>query len=223
MPTKTSAYKYSLIFLLLALTIFDQLFRGTAAARFWASIAGYLALLGIYKYSHLSLTDIGLQKSKLRPGAIMALKIAGAYLVVVIVIFLIHGQFFKDSRYHQGLARAVYAALVILPFKTVLFEELAFRGLLPALLLKISDRQRMLIYSALAFGAWHLTTAGGLRGGLNITGSSFLLSAGIFCLTAGAGYVFVYLRYKSDSLITPIILHWVVNGSAIILASLAWR
>jgi membrane protease YdiL (CAAX protease family) len=41
-------------------------------------------------------------------------------------------------------------------------------------------------------------------------------------VTSVAGLILGYLRYKSDSLLTPTIIHWFINGSALILAAISW-
>ena len=41
--------------------------------------------------------------------------------------------------------------------------------------------------------------------------------------TTAAGLIFGWLRYKSDSLLTPIALHWALNATGALSAAIAWR
>jgi membrane protease YdiL (CAAX protease family) len=44
----------------------------------------------------------------------------------------------------------------------------------------------------------------------------------VFLFTTAMGFLLIYLRYKSDSLIVPIACHWFVNAAAVILAAISW-
>jgi membrane protease YdiL (CAAX protease family) len=114
---------------------------------------------------------------------------------------------------------------LFIPAKTILFEELVFRGIVPALINKVSNTKSAILYSSLIFGAWHLTTALGVKSDFTSHGftvPSVVVLLIIFAVTSAAGYALCYLRYKSDSLVTPLILHWFINGSAVVLAAVSW-
>src|SRR5690348_16366411 len=66
---------------------------------------------------------------------------------------------FVDARAAVPLAAVLFAALVRIPFGTVVFEELAFRGLLPALV--GGGRWRATLVSSGLFGLWHVLPAMG--------------------------------------------------------------
>jgi membrane protease YdiL (CAAX protease family) len=215
----SSKYFQIILFLVTTLAVFNITFVNSAG---WAKVlwdmAGWLVLFLIYKWAGLSLNDVGLSSKNFRLG----LKYAGAAILVVLLVlgavFLVHKTVFNDPRYHQGHGQALYAALILVPLKTVLFEELAFRGLLPALILKIKNSRRAAtIISSVLFGLWHVSTAGGVD-----PGSSFLTILGVVIITSLAGAVFCELRWRSGSLVAPIAAHWAINGLAIMFASLSW-
>jgi membrane protease YdiL (CAAX protease family) len=142
---------------------------------------------------------------------------------VLLLIFVTDRNALHDSRYHQSLAKALLACFVIVPFETVLFEELAFRGLLPALLQRINLRPRLIMLtSSVLFGLWHLASAPSTANFSAARPSHLLIMAGVFVATTTAGAVFYWLRQKSDSLVASTLAHWAINSFAIILAALSW-
>jgi len=111
----------------------------------------------------------------------------------------------------------------LLPLKTVLFEELTFRGILPALLLKVRHSQVFaMLISSVAYGAWHMVHFQNTLAG-NVSAPRFVVLLVTFATTFLAGLVFYGLRQRSDSLIAPIAVHWAINAGAIIFAALSWR
>jgi membrane protease YdiL (CAAX protease family) len=219
-------YKYALSFTVVLLLIADNwLFKTAGWARIGWGIVMFIALLWIYGYSKLQISDIGLAKSKLYSGLVLALKMVAVYTLFLLIAFLVAKDLFKDPRYHHSVGRALYTSLIILPLKTVLFEELVFRGIIPAIFDKLRGVKFAIVGSAILFGLWHLATGLGLNGDLksnNIVLPGFVILAFIFMVTSVAGLILGYLRYKSDSLLTPIIIHWFINASALILAAASW-
>ena len=133
---------------------------------------------------------------------------------------------FRDPRYHHEVSTAIYSSLVILPLKTIFFEELAFRGILLGYLLKIKlSRWYAILISSLTFGLWHISTASVLRDG-SFSSQSFAHVVfsifGTVLLTTVAGILFCELRLRSKSLAAPIAVHWFINGAATVLAALSW-
>jgi membrane protease YdiL (CAAX protease family) len=141
-------------------------------------------------------------------------------------VYIVTIEFFKDERYNQSLNYTLYAALALLPLKTVIFEELAFRGIIPALILRFKNQKTATIISSLAFGLWHVSTSlgiGAYSSGKNTTVPSFIVIGVVICVTTILGMIFCELRWRSDSLVAPMVVHWFINASAIILASLSWH
>jgi membrane protease YdiL (CAAX protease family) len=188
----TTGYKSLLIACLSWLLVCDVwFFKTNGWARLGLSILAYVGLAVIFWLSGLKFKDIGLDKNHLKAGVILALKLTLIYSLFLLIIFFIDSSLFKDSRYHHPIGTALYTALLILPAKTILFEELVFRGIVPALINKVSNTKSAILYSSLIFGAWHLTTALGVKSDFTSHGftvPSVVVLLIIFAVTSAAGY-----------------------------------
>ncbi|CCQ17816.1 putative integral membrane protein [Rhodococcus sp. AW25M09] len=89
-----------------------------------------------------------------------------------------------------------------IPVGTVLTEELLFRGVLDAAAPALSP---------IFFGLWHVHPA--RAAGDSVIGTVFA--------TTAAGLVFSWLRARSGSVLAPALLHYFLNASGAVLASLA--
>jgi membrane protease YdiL (CAAX protease family) len=224
----TSRHRLALGLLVVTLLICNLTFpNSTGWPRVFLNVFGYLGLLVCYLIAKIKPADIGLAKSSLKSGFKYGGLAMLAIAAVTFFIFLIDKQAFKDPRYHHNLGTALYSVVILLPLKTVIFEELAFRGIGLALLYKIKANHWFAsIVSSLAFGLWHVSSSVSINkynlgGGLIIPKPLVVLSAVI--ATSIAGLILCELRWRSKSLLAPIMAHWSVNAFAIILASLSWR
>jgi membrane protease YdiL (CAAX protease family) len=125
------------------------------------------ALVALAMLAGSSLGALGLDRSDaasgLRWGATIAALVAAT--IVLGVLLPPARQFFEDERV-AGLSGGglAYQSLVRIPLGTALFEELAFRGVLLALLLRVSSTVPAVISSSALFGLWHvLPTISALR------------------------------------------------------------
>jgi membrane protease YdiL (CAAX protease family) len=189
------------------------------------AVAGLL--LAIAAASRLSLADIGLSPSRVLTG----LRVAGVIVVIVAVAIALGAGlpltrgFFEDQRIAaiDGGGALAYQVLVRIPFGTALLEEVAFRGVLLALLSRhVSTAAAVAISSAL-FGLWHINpTLSALAtnelapGVLAQTGA--VTAAVIF--TAIGGALFCGLRLATDSLVAPLVVHAAINSLATLAAYL---
>ncbi|MEV4275202.1 CPBP family intramembrane glutamic endopeptidase [Actinoplanes xinjiangensis] len=96
----------------------------------------------------------------------------------------------------------VRKALIGVPLSTVVFEEVAFRGVLWALIADGHGVVWATAITAVLFGIWHLPDRGEVA------------------FTTLAGVLLSLLRAASGGIIAPFVLHWTANGLGI-LAS-AW-
>jgi uncharacterized protein len=129
-----------------------------------------------------------------------------------------------------GLGRtALWAVLVVIPLGTVLPEELAFRGLLLALLGRRYGVLAASLLSSGLFGLWHVVPSLG-GGTANATMASVVGAdaAGTVLrvvvtvvFTALAGVALCWLRLRSGSLLAPVLAHWTVNGLGVIVTLVA--
>ncbi len=102
----------------------------------------------------------------------------------------------------RSYARPVRQALIGVPFSTVIFEEVAFRGVLWGLVAVDHGVGWATAITAVLFGLWHLPDRGEVA------------------FTTLAGVLLSFLRAASGGVIAPFVLHWTANGLGI-LAS-AW-
>jgi membrane protease YdiL (CAAX protease family) len=133
---------------------------------------------------------------------------------------------FHDRRVKGGIVRMFYEAFVRIPFGTVVLEEVAFRGVLPAVFAKYMSTFRAAVVASILFGFWHVLPS------LNLSEVNpffeWLLGDGIAGKIGGvaiavfgtflAGLWLSFLRLRSGSLLAPIIAHWASNAGAYVLA-----
>jgi membrane protease YdiL (CAAX protease family) len=131
---------------------------------------------------------------------------------------------FLDERVSgMGPGEVALAAVVRVPVGTALLEEVAFRGVLLAMLTRRFGVWRGVAGSSAAFGAWHLLPAVSVSAGNEAIGSALganpVLLAGVGMAAAGlAGTFLCLLRLRYDHLIVPLALHTTANSLAYLLA-----
>ena len=196
-------------------------------------VIGSVLIVWIGYRAGVSLTDIGLGPGSWIRGLIWS---AGC-IAAVTLVYVIGGsmrftrRFLADDRAVLGPRTLLYKTLVNVPLGTVLFEELAFRGVGLALLDQWLGIWQAVLVSSLLFGLWHIASSLGLTSG-NV-GFTRILGGGVFGMVAGivgavlataaAGFVFTWLRRRSGSIIAPIALHWSLNGMGALAAALVWH
>jgi membrane protease YdiL (CAAX protease family) len=123
-------------------------------------------------------------------------------------------------------AEIAYQVLVRVPFGTVLWEEVAFRGVLLAALTRLISLPAATAASSAVFGIWHIRptlsglAANDLVDGPVVTGAAVLLA----CVgTAAAGVLLTGLRLRSGSLLAPVLLHLATNSLGTLAAAAAPR
>jgi membrane protease YdiL (CAAX protease family) len=105
-----------------------------------------------------------------------------------------------------------WRVLVAIPLGTVVFEELAFRGLLAALLVRVVGPRRGLAAGAALFGLWHIAPALS-----DDRGSGWAMVLATVVGTAAAGVGFEWLARRSRSLLAPLVAHWATNGLSLLI------
>jgi membrane protease YdiL (CAAX protease family) len=125
---------------------------------------------------------------------------------------------FDDARAASG--NTAYETLLRIPFGTVVFEEMAFRGALGALLRRGGPR-RVSLPTAVVFGLWHVVPT---LETLNINGifdrtTRLQAVAGGVAATAAAGLALDALRLRSHSLLAPMLTHWSANAVSYAIAA----
>lgn len=190
-------------------------------------------MIGLALRSGCEWDDLGLSPSGLASGVRWGL--AGAAGVTA-AVGLAAGYrrtrpYFLDPRNygHRGSEEA-YRALVRYPLGTALFEEVAFRGILPALW-RGSGARRLPseIAGAVAFGVWHLLpiaqalAANPIGNRLDNPLSRWGVVASGAILTALASLGFSWQRTRSGSLAAPWLTHAALNTAAYAVGRAMWR
>jgi membrane protease YdiL (CAAX protease family) len=173
------------------------------------AVAALVAGLGLW--AGLGLGGLGLSPQRVGSG----LRWGGAAVALVVAVVLVgallpatHGSY-DVPRAHTDLTDLLREALVVIPLRTVLVEELAFRGTLLGLLGAVLARWWAVAVCSLLFGLWHL---GGIVTSTAGTAAHVaLVGLGTVAATGAAGVVFCWLRLRSDSLVAPVLAHLAVD------------
>ena len=162
-----------------------------------------------------------------RAAAVLA-AVTAAALLVGTQLPGVAGAYADERVVGMGAGEVLYAALVRVPVGTALLEEVAFRGVLLAMLTRRYGTAWGVVGSSVAFGAWHLLPSLGLAAGNAAIGSALgahpLVASGIGMVAAGlAGAFLCLLRIRYDHLVAPLAVHGTANSLAYLLAWLMVR
>jgi len=202
--------------------------RLAAPAHLAIGLASVLALAAVARLAALTPAELGLTRwrSGLRWGGTSAAVVAAGYTLAVALGPAREALAASTDRTWPAVLAAV---LAVVPLGTVVPEELAFRGVLWALLRRRHRDRVATGVSSVLFGLWHVLPAlgggaanevatGALGGGAVATA---VRVAGTVLLTTAAGVGFCWLRVRSGSLLAPALLHWAVNGLGLLAVRLA--
>lgn len=180
--------------------------------------AGVLAV--VVRRGRVTLHDIGLSGAALRRGAIWSLGFGALFAAGFAVTAAVARVVPAVSAWVQSLQVAApewdtlaLQAFVTIPLGTVLIEEVAFRGALPALFGRAgASARRAVIASALLFGMWHIapSVSAGLTQGAAAS-SIAIAVAGTVVFTTASGIGLGWLRHRSRSLLPPMVVHLATN------------
>lgn len=197
------------------------------------AVASSAGLLAIARWvDHLSWEALGLDRRDAPRGARWGAVLAASVLAIYLVGFALpatHDLFLDERAQHLSLGGALLAAFVRVPLGTVLLEEVAFRSVLPAALALRLRVWQAAGLAALAFGLWHVLPSLGLQHVNPVADDTvgrlpeWVTVAGSVGSTALVGLWFFWLRWRSRSLLAPMVLHWSTNALAYLFAWWAWN
>jgi uncharacterized protein len=185
-------------------------------------------LLVLARAVGLTTSDLGLGRIDLARGRRWGL---AAVAVVAVVLGLAVGvadrfqpvaALLGDQRASLPSAEVAYQAAVRIPLGTALFEEVAFRGVLLALFVRTMGIWRATVTSSVVFGLWHVAPA---IVALRINGVVPASAGGVgavvstVLVTTVAGVLFCLLRWRSGSLLAPVLAHWATNALGLVAAA----
>lgn len=194
-----------------------------------AGPAGAALLLLVARRAGLSRAEVGLAAWK--RGAVYAAVGGAALAVVYAVAAVLPGTraAFDDQRYQTDVGMAALTAFVVIPLGTVLFEEVAFRGVLWGLVCVTRGPTTATAVSSVLFGLWHVLPSLRLNRanpavadlvGAGRAGQAMAVTGAVL-FTALAGVLLCELRRRSGSLLAPAGLHWAANGLGVLIAAAA--
>jgi uncharacterized protein len=180
----------------------------------------------------LSWADLGLARGTWLSGLVWGGAAAALVALVVgagVAVPRTRGLLADDRGAAASGPRLWWETGVRLPWGTVLLEEVAFRGLLLAVVLEASGRVWAVVVTAVCFGLWHVVPSLGrgreVAAATTILGSraevGFVVSSVV--ATAVAGAALAVLRLASGSLLAPMAVHWALNASGLLASAAAGR
>lgn len=188
-------------------------------------------LLVVARAVGLSWEELGLGREALTRGGwcgAVAAGLVGAGYVVAVAIPSTR-RLFRDTRYRVGPRSALYLAFLAVPLGTVVFEEVAFRGVLWGLLDVEHGSVWATAVSSLLFGLWHVLpaldlarTSTALKEGTASDRRVVLAVLGTVAFTTAAGVLFALMRWHTGSLLAPALLHWATNGLGVLASARVW-
>lgn len=123
----------------------------------------------------------------------------------------------------------LYQVLIRIPFGTVVLEEIAFRGVLPALFgasPSVRWKWKPVLGASALFGLWHLLPSSALTNGNAavhdlLNGSAIATTSLAILSTMLLGIVMCWITYLGRGLKTTMLLHWATNSLGFVAAWLA--
>jgi membrane protease YdiL (CAAX protease family) len=188
-----------------------------------ANVATGAALVALARRSGLGWGAIGLAPvtagQGLRAGLLPALATAAGLAVGAALPET--RRWFDDARVEveRGPGELWFQTLVRIPVGTVAFEEVAFRGVLLALLRRRLPARAALVTASALFGLWHVVPTLAMARANGITGRrrTVLVGASVAATTL-AGTAFCALRRRAGHLLAPALLHLAFNDTGYVLA-----
>ncbi len=193
----------------------------------WAYVPWNLSIAGVLLYvSHrggAGLVAIGLGiRHWHRPVGVGLLLVGGTALVFALGMIVPATQdAFLDTRIGgAGLPTMLFVVLVQIPLGTVVLEEIAFRGVLPALMgaaPAIRWRWIPVLGASLLFGLWHILPSMGIGQANAAVGETLgtnvwvTTTAAVLSMTA-AGVLMCLMARLGKGIKTTMLLHWATNS-----------
>ncbi|HSK23174.1 MAG TPA: CPBP family intramembrane glutamic endopeptidase [Egicoccus sp.] len=175
----------------------------------------------------ITAAQLGLDRRRLRQGLGTGAVAAGAVVLAYAATLRRPDPSVLHDRRVRDLDRrdAWYLALVRIPLGTVVAEEFAFRGVVPALVRNVGAPAWFAdTVSSVMFGIWHLLPSRELavaneRAGLvaRRSGPRAVPALSVASMTA-AGVVLQHLRRRGGHLATPVAAHWASNALGVVAA-----
>jgi membrane protease YdiL (CAAX protease family) len=181
------------------------------------NMAAAAITLSAAKAAGLTADELGLSRDRLasglRLGTAAAAPVAAAFALAPVIPAA--RPLLGDKRV-AGLSgrQLAYQVLLRIPFGTVGWEEIAFRGVLHAALRRVLTERAAIAAESAMFGVWHIRPAAEtLRTNQLATGRTTRIAAvaAVVAGTVAADALLSVLRERSGSLAAPVLLHLTAN------------
>lgn len=190
---------------------------GRVASMTW-NLGTTAVLLGLGRWAGVGRAAIGLDRLSLRRGLTtgVAGSAATAALLGAVTTTTTGRELLDDDRVVDTTwAQTAAHVGIFIPWGTVLFEEVAFRGVLPALLdPDVRSVPRTIVIPALAFGAWHIVSSRDFVSAhdhAHAEGGATGSVSGVVAATTLAGLVLGQARRTGGHLVAPALMHLTSN------------
>ena len=181
-------------------------------------LLGCLALLWGWS-SHLTSSQLGVARGRLLRSALVGMFVAIGIAVSAVLVLRFPPVLGHPVEYaplgalsREALVRRTF---LWMPLDTVIPEELAFRGVLLALLLIHCSRVRAVVVCALVFVGWHAVIVTRTIASTNLQADGLITILGLmgaFAAVFVGGLVFVWIRLATHHLAGPVVAHWTFNA-----------
>ncbi|HLX52182.1 MAG TPA: CPBP family intramembrane glutamic endopeptidase [Streptosporangiaceae bacterium] len=209
-----------------ALTAYNNVIGAQPWHHRWYTPANACAAAGALaaaRASGLTPADLGLGRGAWRPGRLgstLAAATVAGYLTAAVLPAT--RRFLDDKRVtHLDRRGLLYQVAYRIPIGTVLWEEIAFRGVLQAALRRVLPEPATIAVASGVFGVWHIRPAVGALRINGLAGDRRQMTArvtAVVAVTAAGGALFSWLRARSGSLTTPVLLHLTTNCAGLLAA-----
>ena len=214
------------------LSVYNNVIGNRPWHRRWyvpANLAATAMLLAIARGRGLSPSELGLTPARAPAGARLGALLGAVvvYCVAVAAATPATRPCLRDARVAgltwQGVA---YQTVVRVPVGTVLWEEVAFRGVLLASFSRVLSTPGAVATTSALFGVWHIRpTLDALRINQVAAGpirTTAAVAASV-AITALAGALLTGLRRRTGGLLAPALVHVAANSASTVAAAIAAR
>jgi uncharacterized protein len=194
-----------------------------------ANLAAAALLLAAARAAGLSWQEMGLDRHRLRAGLRwggLCFAVVAAGCAAGVAIPAVRPSFADARLAGASGGEVAYQVLLRIPLGTVLWEEVAFRGVLLAALARLLSLPAAIGGSAVLFGFWHVRPTLSAVSANELTEGPVSTALAVFLgcvITAAAGVLLAWLRVRSGSLLAPVLLHLATNTLGTLAAVAAHR
>jgi membrane protease YdiL (CAAX protease family) len=179
-----------------------------------------------------SFHDLGMARDQAPRGLKWGVILLGLVVVGYLAALVLPAtrDLFRDERVaDMTFLDTLHAAFVRVTLGTVLLEEVAFRAVLPAVLVARTRLWIAVAVSSVLFGFWHLLPSFGLETVNPVAEDTvgrlpaWVTVGGAVLSTTAVGLWFAFLRERTGSVLTPMIAHWSTNALGYLFAYGVWN